>query len=196
MYPKNGQAVFKVQMTNEGQTGNDPIIYVIGTVEGANPDGAIIRLDGSPLVNPRSFQILPDETIELTLTVNRGPVEFNYPDLGIFMASECMYAHSRDLGYDLSNTSGGTDPNTGEPVKEGPYLSEDLAKFYKEFRVNVEYVEPCTPIDISFPMDNWVVTPDQNNQLSVTLTDYNNGRSRSRHHPVCSIAPLAGMVHG
>jgi hypothetical protein len=172
--PENAPAVFKLQMTNEGQTGNDAIIYVLGTVEGSNPDGAVIKVDGAPLVSPRSFQILPDETIDVTLTVNRGPVAFDYDSLGIFMASECMLAHSRGLGYDLSNTRGGFDPDTGEPLTEGPYESEDLAKFYKEFRVNVEYIEPCTPIDITVPMDNWVVTPNQNERLSVTLSGYDN----------------------
>lgn len=174
--PENEAAVFRLQLTNEGQTGNDALIYTLGIVEDSNPDGAVIQVNGSSLNSPRSFQILPDEELELLLTVKKGAGDvFNYPDLGIFMSSACMLDHSRSVGYDLSNTTPEIDPATGEEITtEGPYEREDLAKFYKEFRLNVEFVEPCTPIDISFPRQDWVVTPADNERLSVTLTGYNN----------------------
>jgi hypothetical protein len=174
--PENEAAVFRLQLTNEGQTGNDALIYTLGVVEDSNPDGAVIQVNGSSLNSPRSFQILPDEELELLLSVKKGAGDiFNYPDLGIFMSSKCMLDHSRSVGYDLSNTTPEIDPDTGEEITtEGPYEREDLAKFYKEFRLNVEFVEPCTPIDISFPRQDWVVTPADNERLSVTLTGYNN----------------------
>ncbi|MEM1356936.1 MAG: T9SS type A sorting domain-containing protein, partial [Bacteroidota bacterium] len=174
--PESEAAVFRLQLTNEGQTGNDALIYTLGIVEDANPDGAVIQVNGSSLNSPRSFQILPDEELEVLLTVKKGAADvFNYPDLGIFMSSKCMLDHSRSLGYDLSRTMPEIDPETGEEITtEGPYLREDLAKFYKEFRLNVEFIEPCTPIDISFPRQDWVVTPADNERLSVTLTGYNN----------------------
>ncbi|MEM6770605.1 MAG: Ig-like domain-containing protein, partial [Bacteroidota bacterium] len=174
--PQTQAAVFRLQLTNEGQTGNDALIYTVGIVEDSNPDGAVIQLNGSSLNSPRDFQILPDEELELLLTVKKGAADvFNYPDLGIFMSSRCMLDHSRSVGYDLSATENEIDPETGEEITtEGPYLREDLAKFYQEFRLNVEFIEPCTPIDISFPRQGWVVTPADNERLSVTLTGYNN----------------------
>ncbi|MEL7160044.1 MAG: Ig-like domain-containing protein, partial [Bacteroidota bacterium] len=174
--PQTQAAVFRLDLTNDGQTGNDALIYTLGIVEGSNPDGAVIQVNGSSLNSPRSFQILPDETIEVLLTVRKGAADvFNYADLGIFMSSQCMLEHSRSVGYDLSRTENEIDPDTGEEITtEGPYRREDLAKFYREFRLNVEFIEPCTPIDISFPRQGWVVTPADNERLSVTLTGYNN----------------------
>jgi hypothetical protein len=168
---ENSPAVFKLELTNDSQTGNDPLIYNLGLVEGSNPDGAILVVDGDALVEPRSYQILPGETIELLLEVQRGPLAFSYSDIGVFMASECMWDHSRGLGYDISDQTVNYD-RFGEVIRQGLYDPTDLAKFYKEFRLGVEFLEPCSPIDISFPMQDWVVTPTDNSRLPITLNGY------------------------
>jgi hypothetical protein len=171
--PANDAAVFRLSLTNLGQTGNDPLIYNLGLVEGSNSDGAALIVDGDVLIEPRSFQILPFETIELLLAIERGPEAYSYQDIGVFMASECMWEHSRGLGYDLSYQIDEIDPETGEIIPQGPYkMPSDLAKFYKELRFNVDFIEPCTPIDISFPMQDWVVTPADNERILITLSDY------------------------
>ncbi|OAV45701.1 LamG-like jellyroll fold domain-containing protein [Lewinella sp. 4G2] len=174
--PETQPAVFKLQLTNEGQTGADQLVYSVGVVDGSNPFGATIRLDGTTLnTRPRDFQIGPDETIELTLTIDRGPEEYNYDSIGIFMASSCMFDHSEALGYDLSNVADpaiyADHPNRDIP-REGPYARTDLNKFYKEYRLNVQFLEPCTPIDINFPRQDWVVTPDDNARQAITVVDY------------------------
>lgn len=167
--PANDPAIFQIDLTNQGQTGNDPLIYILGTVEGSNPNGAIISVNGEGLVEPRPFQIQPGETLEMTVTVERGPELYSYQDLGIFMASECQWEHARSLGYDLAgNYLEGDDYSD----MQAQYYTPDLDKFYKEFSLDVEFIEPCTPIDIGFPMQDWVVTPDQNNQLFITLDSY------------------------
>ena len=170
--PENGQAVYRLFLDNDGETGVDPIEYIIGQVVGSNPDGAVLRIDGASIANPRTYHLLPNESIELTLTVNRGPRAYDYENLGIFMASKCMFEHAATL-YDISNTQYTIDPETGDTLtREGPFDREDLANFYKEYRLNVSFTEPCTPIDISFPRQDWVVTPDDNSLLGITLTDY------------------------
>ncbi|MEM9836499.1 MAG: LamG-like jellyroll fold domain-containing protein [Bacteroidota bacterium] len=170
--PTNGQAVFNLQLSNVGQTGNDPLIYILGTVEGSNPDGAIIGVDGEGLTEPRAYQILPGETLEILLTVERGPLAFDYSELGIFMASECMWEHSRSLGYDLANSEIEIGPNGEVLDQEGPYYRPDLEKFYQELRLNVNFVEPCTPVNLAFPLLDWVVTPNDNNRLTIVLHQY------------------------
>lgn len=171
--PANGQALYNLRLTNDSQTGNDPLIYVLGMVEGSNPTGAIVSVDGEGLTEPRPFQILPNETLEILLTIERGPEAYSYNDIGIFMASECMLEHSRSLGYDLSDHTVTYD-RFGEINRQGIYDPSDLTKFYKEIRLNAEFLEPCSPIDISFPMQDFVVTPDDNNQAVITLVDYIN----------------------
>ena len=168
--PANDPAIFNLQLSNDSQTGNDPLIYILGMVEGSNPDGAIVSVDGEGLVEPRPFQILPGETIELLVTVERGPEEYSYSDIGLFMASECQWEHARGLGYDLSDHAPLTDD--GDPNVQGIYYAPDLDKFYQEYRIGVDFLEPCSPINISDPLDDWVVTPDQNNQLAINLVEY------------------------
>ncbi len=168
--PANSPATFRLTLGNIGQTGNDPIVYILGLKEGSNPDGAIVKVDGRPLVgDPIAFQIAPFSSIEVLLTIERGPIAYNYNNLGIFMASQCMWEHSRSLGYNLA----GFYDSPNEPF-QAFYATQDLRKFYKEFKLNVFYLEPCSPIDIGFPLEDWVVTPVDNNRLFITLNNYLN----------------------
>ena len=172
--PMNDLAVFNLQMTNLGQTGNDPLIYILGLVEGSNPLGAAIIVDGEPLTDPRAYQILPGETLEILAGVQRGPEAFSYSDLGIFMASECMWEHSRNLGYDLANSKIEVD-NGVVSDREGPFYRPDLEKFYQELRLNVEYIEPCSEVNLSAPLPGWVVTPNDGNLLVLNMFEYDAG---------------------
>jgi hypothetical protein len=169
--PANDAAVYNLVLTNDSQTGNDALVYVIGLVPGTNPDGATISVDGSTLSTPRPYQILPGENLEVLLTIKRGPLAYNYDSIGIFMASECMVEHSESLGYDLSDQEVTLD-DFGNIVRQGLYDPSDLSKFYKELRLGAQFLEPCTPIDILFPMQGFVVTPAENNQVTITLFDY------------------------
>ncbi len=44
--------------------------------------------------------------------------------------------------------------------------------FTKNLAFNVSFIEPCSPVDISFPLQDFVVTPGSNNLLNVTLNEY------------------------
>jgi hypothetical protein len=157
---ENDAATFVLSLSNLGQTGNDPLVYILGPVENANPDGAVLVIDGEPLTEPRAFQLNPMETIQKTLSISRGPVAYTYNDLGIFFASQCQWEHARSLGYDLSNHD---TANNGDP---------DLSKFYKAYFIDVVFTEPCSSVDIGLPQQDWVVTPDDDNTLSITLNRF------------------------
>jgi hypothetical protein len=169
--PANEAAIYNLVLTNDSQTGNDALVYVIGPVPGTNPDGATITADGSTLSSPRPYQILPGENLEVLLTIKRGPLAYNYDSIGIFMASQCMLEHSESLGYDLSDQEVTYD-RFENIVRQGIYDPSDLSKFYKELRLGAQFLEPCSPIDILFPMQDFVVTPTENNQVTITLFDY------------------------
>jgi hypothetical protein len=169
--PANEVATYNLTLSNDSQTGNDALNYVIGVVPGSNPDGASISVDGSTISTPRPYQIFPGEDLEVLMTIKRGPLAYNYNDIGIFMASECMLEHAQGLGYDLSNQEVTLD-RFGNIVRQGIYDPSDLSKFYKEIRLNAQFLEPCTPIDIFSPMQDFVVTPADNNELTITLFDY------------------------
>jgi len=166
--PPNDPAVFRLTLTNLGQTGNDPMIYILGLKEGSNPEGAIVAVDGFPLAGgPIAYQIQPFQSLEILMTIRRGPTTYSFKDIGIFMASQCQWEHARGLGYDLA----GFYNSPSEPF-QAMYRTEDLLKFYREFKLNVEYIEPCSPVDIGFPLQDWVVTPNDGDVMFITLNDY------------------------
>lgn len=166
--PANEPATFELTLSNQGQTGNDAVVYILGLKEGSNPDGAIVEVDGAPLAaGPIAYQLQPFSSIKVLLTISRGPDAYSYNDIGIFMASECMWEHSRGLGYDLAGHY-----NSPDAPKQGQYDTEDLRKFYREFKLDVEFLEPCSPIDIGFPLEDWVMTPADGDMLFITLNDY------------------------
>lgn len=166
--PPNSPAVFNLTLGNIGQTGKDNLVYVVGVKPGSNPDGASISIDGQG-PGPIAYQIPPFGSINVQMTIDRGPEKYSYKDIGIFMASQCMLEHSLSVGYNLA----GAYDEPDVPF-QGPYATEDLRKFYEEVKVNVEFIEPCSPIDIGWPLQGWVMTPNGGDNLSITLDQYIN----------------------
>lgn len=181
--PANEAASFKVRLSNLGQTGRDPLVYIIGIKQGSNTDGALVSMEGESLINPIQVQLQPRETKEFVISIERGPDVniYNYNNIGIFAASECQYQHALGLGYNLAAYADWEDNHNGEPkpteadgVIEGIYNVVDLEKFYKQFYLNVEFLEPCSTVDIGFPMPNWVQNPVMGDVLNINLNNYIN----------------------
>lgn len=84
--PPDEEADFTLYLGNTSQTGEDRT-YSLAIVEESNPDGAVIHVDGDPI--PRDFVIPAGEVLEKTMTVARGPVEFDYPGLQLSLSSGC-----------------------------------------------------------------------------------------------------------
>ncbi len=164
--PENESALFDLTCTNLGQTGNDISIYQLGEVNGTNLNGAVATVNGNELLGFAN-QFLPGEPVHYTLEVAKPQMEYSVQGLGIFFASSCQYEHSKSLGYDLAAPYR---PNP--PQNTAFYKTQDLKKFYKEYNLNIEWVEPCSPIGISDPMQDWVLTPADGNILFITLNDY------------------------
>lgn len=181
--PENEAAVFRMSMSNLGQTGRDPLVYIVGIKQGSNPDGAIVTMDGESLISPIAIQLQAGETKEFLIAIEKGPDEniYNYNDIGIFAASQCQFEHALGLGYNLAAYADWEVNNPGEPVPveadevyEGIYNIVDLEKFYKQFLFDVEFIEPCSRVNIGFPMQDWVLTPATGNNLGISLNGYNN----------------------
>lgn len=47
------------------------------------------------------------------------------------------------------------------------------AKFFKSVLLDVYFIEPCSPVDIGSPQQDWVLTPAQGDDQQVTLNSYN-----------------------
>jgi hypothetical protein len=175
---ENDAAVFRVKLSNLGQTGRESGLYFMGVVPGTNPDGAAVSIDTDPVV------LGPGETKEFLISVEMGPDGdvYSYNDIGIFAASVCQFEHSQAQPiYDISayanwekNNPGVPRPTKAQNVRVGPYNIADLEKFYKQFNLRVEFQEPCSPIDIGFPFQDWVQTPNMGDNLTISLNSFNN----------------------
>lgn len=181
--PEHEQAVFRVKMSNQGQTGRDPLVYVIGQKIGTNPNGATVLVDGAELLNPIPIQLQPGETKDLIISISKGPDvnQYLYENIGIFVASACQLEHSLGLGYNLAayaewekNNPGVPRPVRSQNIREGIYNIVDLDKFYKQFNLTVQFQEPCSPINIGFPFQDWVQTPNMGDNLTISLNSFIN----------------------
>jgi hypothetical protein len=133
--PSNESAVFKLLLGNESAT-NEDWTYGFTAIAGTNPDGAIIKLNGQPLNNNTIQYIVPFGTsIPITLTVDRGPVAYEYSNLQVALVSECEMARNFALSLPLDN-----DP-----------------KFFSAIDLGVDFIRPCSEVKINVPQQNWVV---------------------------------------
>lgn len=139
----NDKAVFKLTV---GNLSDEFKVYTLTPVPESNPDGAIVKISGSTAA--MDLEVDAGGTVELTMTVERGPVAYTYEDLAVAVFSACEDDRADFLGIDI-------DP-----------------KFYQEISYNVQYIEPCSEVDINFPQQNWVVTPAQDTQLTITVSEY------------------------
>jgi hypothetical protein len=59
-----------------------------------------------------------------------------------------------------------------EVTLKTPCESEHDSLFVSRLSFDVSFIEPCSPVDIKFPLQDWVVTPGNENKLSITLNEY------------------------
>ncbi|GGD54893.1 hypothetical protein GCM10011514_18840 [Emticicia aquatilis] len=150
--PSNTAAVYRLQIGNESPT-RQIMNYDLSVDPASNPNGAIIRLNGQPLTQPVTFTVAPDEPQEVTLTIDRGPIEYNYEDLIIQLETACE--------TELADARGGD-------ALVDKYFVSTVA-------LRASFIEPCSKVDIGFPLQDFVITPASGNKLSITLNEYDKG---------------------
>ena len=149
----NDAATFELTLGNLANSG-DVGFYVLELVPESNPTGAVVKANGEVLNHPIEYQIPLGEPLVVTMSIERGPVAFEYDDIRVAFYSECEYEHAGDLGQ----------------TRE--YLLENLPEFYKELSFDVHFLEPCSEINVGFPLEDWVLVPDDGDFLNITLVDY------------------------
>jgi fibronectin type 3 domain-containing protein len=147
----DGLATFKVSIANLSDERRD---YGVRLQSNSNPGGAVVRLNGSPLTDRRTFSIDGRgsgnvNVHEATLTVERGPSRLNYPDLRLVVEPVC-----------------GGDPFIEKP---DPFTSDTLS-----FSVSFE---GCSDIHLSGPdvVPGWVYNRADSvagKQLDLVLSGY------------------------
>ena len=130
--PMNDAAVFILTLGNTSQS-EEARTYTLAADQLSNPDGAIIRFNGETSL---TVELEPNEGMNITMTVQRGPVLFSYEDLSVSFGSDCDGNFSASLSFD------------------------------------VYFLEPCSEVDVAFPLQDWVLIPASGNILNITTSFY------------------------
>lgn len=162
----NEAAVFNLTLGNTSQT-SQTMAYRIGEVPGSNPNGALIDIIGIS-ENTQDIQVPAFESEQFTMTIDRGPIEYTYLDMGIAAFSGCEYDRALQLGY-----APGTQavlPLDGFAIAGGEGTAPD-SRFYKEVDLDLYFAEPCSEINIS-QLQNDVIIPTSNPLIAINMFDY------------------------
>jgi hypothetical protein len=150
--PSKEAAIFRFNLGNNSQTYETRSYNFTATGED-NPDGAVIKLNGAVLNSDAGYEVTSNGSVPVTVTVERGPVEYEYNDLVLEFASGCEAERAGTLAIDPALESEFTTVNT-------------LA--YSSQKISVNFVRPCSEVDIDFPRNNYVIL---RNDLAVTPTN-------------------------
>jgi hypothetical protein len=139
--PSTEPAVYKFFLGNQSET-NETRTYVLNAGANSNPDGAVIRLNGSVLDGPVGFQIPYGTSIPITLTLDRGPEMYDYDSLEIAFYSECEDDRASALGL----------------------AADDDSIAYASVYISAHFIKPCSEVEINVPEQDWVIWPDPDTQ--------------------------------
>ncbi len=138
--PAHEPAVFELELGNLSAT-NEDMTYSFSAIPGSNPHGAVIRLNGQALNGqPIQFFLPYGESTHLTLTIERGPLEYEYDSLQVALFSQCEYDADLSLG---------TAPDS---------------VYFSRLYLGARFIRPCSEVNINVPEQNWVVINNDPNQ--------------------------------
>ncbi|HUU46809.1 MAG TPA: LamG-like jellyroll fold domain-containing protein, partial [Acidobacteriota bacterium] len=151
LVPPDQPAAFKLTLGNLSPT-EEAREYILRELTTANPGGAIIRANGSPIGNGLSYFISGDpiagNSNDATLTVERGPTKYGYDSLAVMLYPPCE--------YDVWG-------------KGGPLQRADTVYF------SVTFEAPCSDVRLFRPLSGWEYNKDMHDtgdSLIIRLTDY------------------------
>ena len=137
--PAKGVGNINLSLTNAGPVDK---VYDLKILQGTNPNGAILKIDGT---NPnRSFAIPAGTSVNKVLTIEKGPTEIRYPNIGIVLHSQCQYASATANYVDIADT----------------------------VYVSVNFLPSCTKPKLISPLDQFVLNQSLNDTLPVIISDY------------------------
>lgn len=149
--PANGAAVYKFTLGNTGAT-NELRTYAFTAGPASNPHGAVIKLNGAPLDHPVYYAISPGEGVPITVTLERGPEEYEYDSLEVVLYSECEDTRAGIIGH----------------------VPDTAVTLYSAIYISAHFIKPCSEVEISKPEQDWMLTSasDDPNVLPIRLSGY------------------------
>ncbi|MCD4734473.1 MAG: Ig-like domain-containing protein, partial [Bacteroidales bacterium] len=86
--PPTQAAPFTLYLGNESQS-DEQRTYYLSTIQESNPDGAVIKVNGQTIEDHLEFTIPAWQIIQATLTVEIGPLAYDYQNLKLRLYSSC-----------------------------------------------------------------------------------------------------------
>ena len=137
--PAESSGNINLSLTNAGPVDK---VYDFKILEGTNANGAILKIDG---INPnRSFAIPAGTSINKVLTVEKGPSEISYQNIGLVLHSQCQYASATANYVDIADT----------------------------VYVSVNFLPSCTKPNLISPLDQFVLNKQLNDTLPIIISGY------------------------
>ncbi len=135
--PANEPAVYNFLLGNVSAT-NETFTYSFSAGPESNPHGAKIFLNGAALDHPVFYAIPYGTSVPATITLERGPVEYDYEDLEIVLYSLCEDSRANELGI----------------------LPDTAQNLYSAVYIGAHFIRPCSEVAINVPEQDWVLFPD------------------------------------
>ena len=144
--PAGGTANFVCQLTNISES-FETREYGVRVISTSNPDGANVILGGQWISGAEAtFFLAHNQTLNMNLAVQAGPLASNYENIAIMIYPLCEYALWQD---------------------NGDIMNGDTA-----YIVRVNFESLCTDVSLHQPEDGWLVNNNDNDQLHVAFTGY------------------------
>ncbi len=162
--PSKQAAVFRFNLGNLSQT-EETRHYVISAPGEYNPLGAVLKLNGASFNSDVDYEIPDRESLPITVTAERGPLDYEYNDLVIQLAASCELERANALGLDLS------EPDTIATVNNLAYSKQEIS---------IKFIQPCSEVDIDEPKPGYVIlrndiaqSPPTSSVRDIVITNYN-----------------------
>ncbi|HZV44039.1 MAG TPA: fibronectin type III domain-containing protein, partial [Saprospiraceae bacterium] len=144
--PAGEAANFICQITNLSES-FETREYGVRVVPTTNPDGMIVTLAGQWIGSGEgTFFLTPNQTANLVLSFDQGPLASTYNNIGVMVYPTCEYPLWQDNG-NLTNS--------------------DTAWVKR-----IEWQTLCTDVSLHLPDDGWLVNQQSNNILHAAFTGY------------------------
>lgn len=140
--PADNQAAFNLTLYNDSES-NDGFLYALQVIDESNPDGAVMKMDGEFFDSRRQIFVPGGGAINKTITVQRGPFEYDYKDIKVVMASICQ-----------------SDPTDFEKI-----IADTVS-------ISAYFLPICTTPEIVSPDNNWTINNRFENKMSVEIGDF------------------------
>ncbi|MCK4311439.1 MAG: hypothetical protein KAW88_01750, partial [Candidatus Cloacimonetes bacterium] len=141
--PEGTIPAFILNLGNTSQTDEDRRYY-LKLNNSSNPGGATIKINGVTIENMMQFDVPAGEAVQAVMTVEQGPVAYEYYDIELkFFSLE--------------------DENNDGP--EGHYF-----EFVQLFDISWE--PPYSQVQFDSPQDNWLINSANDDTMMITLSGY------------------------